>query len=50
MSIFSDWKHGAISDEEFEMECIAYNNRARAEEEEYYRDLYEQDEEGDEEE
>lgn len=44
MSIFSDWKHGAISDEEFEMECIAYNNRARAEEEEYYRE-YEPDEE-----
>lgn len=48
MSIFSDYAHGALTDEEFEMECIAFNNKARAEEEKEYRDLYE--EEGDEEE
>lgn len=49
MSIFSDYRVGALSDEEFEMECVAYNNRARAEEEEYCRSLYESDEEGEEE-
>lgn len=39
MSIFSDYRVGALTDEEYEMERIAYNNRERAEEEEYYRDL-----------
>lgn len=36
VSIFSDYKVGALTDEEFEMECIAFNNRARAEEEREY--------------
>ena len=35
MSIFSDHDVGALSDEEFEMECIRMNNRDRAERDTY---------------
>ena len=45
MSIFSDYKCGALSEEEFEQECIAMNNRDRAEERELMMELYEEDEE-----
>lgn len=34
MSIFSDHDVGALSDEEFQMECIRMNNRDRIEREE----------------
>lgn len=32
MSIFSDYKVGALTAEEFADECVSFNNRARAEE------------------
>lgn len=34
MSIFSDYAVGALTDEEFEIECIRMNNQDRAEREE----------------
>jgi len=41
MSIFSDYKHGAMSDEEFDMACVQMNNEER-----YYEEhMYDEEEE-----
>ena len=47
MSIFSDYKCGALSDDEFKADCIRMNNRERYEEEHIY-DEDEEDQEGNE--
>jgi len=43
MSIFSDHDCGALSDEDFERECIRMNNRDRIEREEELERLYHDD-------
>lgn len=40
MSIFSDHKCGALSDDEFDAECIRMNNRDRIERQEIDEQLY----------
>lgn len=42
MSIFSDHKCGALSDDEFECECARMNNQDRVEREEFEQ-LYQDD-------
>ena len=45
MSIFSDYKVGVLSDEEFYNECARMNNQERYEEQQMeYDDYYENDE------
>ncbi len=47
MSIFSDHDVGALSDEEFECECVRMNNRDEIEREEELERLYhDEDSEG----
>lgn len=42
MSIFSDYRVGALTEEEFRAECIAYDNKERADEQrEYEREMME---------
>lgn len=43
MSIFSDYAVGALSDEEFDAECIHMNNRDRIEQQEIDEQLYHDD-------
>ena len=50
MSIFSDYKCGALSESDFRYECNKLNREARHEEEEYWSGLFAPDPEEEEEE